>query len=430
MLEGFKDYIRHERMFSRNARLFMLAAFFLGITPAVFQAFRNLYFEEVGFSRADIGEFTSIQQIGPAFFAIPAALILSRFKPRFTLAIAVILRFVGFVGQVYGHGYGQILAASGVLGIATGFIQLSWPPMFMRSSTPKERVYVFGLHRVVQMTIGVGVMLLAGQFIGLLAEPFGKVLGYRYVLLAGALATLFAVIPYLLIRDSELSNAREIRKFRLSQIRNKKVILKICIPHLLIGAGSGLFVNYLNLYFKDRLHATPEEIGFYYAIGRATTVVGFIFAPLLAKKLGLLRSVVATEFLSLPFLIALGIFYDPFIVIIAFITRQALMNMTHSCAANFAMEVVPPEQQAITNSFRQMSWFISRSVFAFIGGQILHHFHGTGYEFTIIFSAAPVLYLAAVVSYFIFFRRHRLFKAGSAETESAAEAECSNRPEA
>jgi len=416
VLKGARDYIRHERMFSRNVQLFMLAAFFLGITQSIYQPFRNLYFEELGFQRDIIGHFQSIQLIGPFFFAIPAAIILTRLRPKFALAIAAFCAFIGFAGQVFvGNSYFLILAASGLLGISTGFIQLSWPPMFMRASTPKERVYVFGLHRVVQMTIGIGIMLLAGEFVGLVAMHFGKILGFRYVLLGGSLAALLAVVPFLLIREHELSNAKQVKSFRLRNIKNKMTIFKVCLPHFLIGAGSGLFVPYLNLYFKTRLGAAPEDVSMYYAMGRATTVVGFIFAPVLAKKLGLLRSVVTTELMSLPFLIVLGIVYDPLIVIIAYVVRQALMNMTHSSASNFAMEVVPPEQQAITNSFKQMAWFAARSSFAFVGGQIMHHFRETGYEFTIIFAVSPFFYFSAIVCYFVFFRKHKLYRTHAAD---------------
>lgn len=407
MFRGARDYIRHERMISRNAQLFLLGAFFLGIGQSIFMVMRNLYFEESGFDRAQIGDFNSIQLAGTVVMAIPTALLITRLSAKFVLAVSAVLAFAGYAGQAFGTGFGQVLAFSGLLGAGSGVVRLAMPPLFMRSSTPKERVYLFGMHRVVRMSIGVAAMLVAGQLVAHLAARYGSHLAsFRYVLAGGGAVTLLAVVPFLLVRTGELNHAEGHKRFSLLRIRNKKTILKVCTPEFLIGAGSGLFIPFVNLYFKSALGASPQEIAGYYAAARVTMTVGFIAAPVLARRFGMLRSVVATELFSIPFfaIMALWPFFDPSVIVLAYIARQSLMNMTQPTSSNFAMEVVPPQEQAITNSIKLLVWTGGRALFAMFGGRIIQ-----AYGFTPAILGTAAMYLGAALFYISFFRKHPLY---------------------
>ena len=153
-----------------------------------------------------------------------------------------------------------------------------------------------------KMAVAVGATLLAGTFIAYLGFYYNStILGYRYVLAFAALFSFLAVIPFLMVRTSELSHSDEQRKFNIFKIKNKLTIIKVCTPEFLIGAGAGLFIPFVNLYFKDVLNAGPKDVANYMSIARFTMLIGFVIAPLVAKRLGLLRSVVATELLSIPF---------------------------------------------------------------------------------------------------------------------------------
>jgi len=49
--------------------------------------------------------------------------------------------------------------------------------------------------------------------------------------------------------------------------------------------------------------------------------------------------------------------------------------MNHPIASNFAMEMVPPDQQTVTNSVRMLAWNASWMVSAQLGGWLIQH-HG------------------------------------------------------
>ena len=46
---GISNYIHHLKLFSKNARLFLLGAFFIGLAFAGFQLLLNLYLKELSF---------------------------------------------------------------------------------------------------------------------------------------------------------------------------------------------------------------------------------------------------------------------------------------------------------------------------------------------------------------------------------------------
>jgi len=413
MREGLREYIRHVRMISRNAQLFLLGGFCAALTGSVALSLRNLYFEEIGFTRDKIAYFASMELLGIVLVAIPTALIITRIRPKIAFPVAALLIFAGNIGQLTSCSFWQILAWNAVLGVAGGFISLSMAPLYMRSSSPAERSYVFGLHYALPTAVGVGMTLLAGQIEKLLTGGFlvSSASGLRWVLIGSCGGVLIAVIPYLLIRDSELSNADEVKSFRITKIRNKAAILKVCIPEFLIGAGSGLFIPFVNLYFKTRLGASPSEVSNYYAAGRAATMVGYFIAPIVAKRLGLLRSIVMTELLSLPFLIALALLFNPYVVISAYVVRQTLMNISNPNASNFAMEIMPPEEQAIANSIKLLVWNGGRALFAVFAGWMLNGVKD-GFRYTLIGTA--VLYFAAAVAFILLFRKHPLYHAPEA----------------
>jgi predicted MFS family arabinose efflux permease len=171
-------------------------------------------------------------------------------------------------------------------------------------------------------------------------------------------------------------------------------------------------VPFVNLYFKDSLGAGPAQVATYMSIARFAMVIGFIAAPLVARRFGMLRSVVVTELISIPFLIVMAMwdYFGFYMIIAAYVARQSLMNMTQPLAANFALEVVPPREQAITNSMRMLAGNAGRAVFALIGGIIIDRY---GFKPAILGMA--VFYLAAAVSYILFFRKHKFYQSQISE---------------
>jgi len=127
--------------------------------------------------------------------------------------------------------------------------------------------------------------------------------------------------------------------------------------------------------------------------------IGFLLGPVLAKRLGLVKTAVITQSLSIPFFLVLAFSHNLALSIAAFLLRGSLMNLAWPMYNNFAMEMVTEDQQAGTNSIMSLAWNSSWMVSANIGGYIIQR-----YGFTAVMLVTAALYTISASSAWYFFR--------------------------
>jgi MFS family permease len=181
--------------------------------------------------------------------------------------------------------------------------------------------------------------------------------------------------------------------------RDFRLLGKLTFPGFLVGCGAGLTIPFLNLYFRDRFHQDPQQIGGFFAVAQILTMAGFLMGPILARRFTHVRTIVFTELLSIPFFLLLAIAGQLWIAVAAFWMRGALMNMNQPVSSAFAMEVVPVDQQASTNSMRMLAWNLSWMVTTPLGGWLIER-HG----FTPNMIATMGLYLVSAALFWVYFR--------------------------
>jgi predicted MFS family arabinose efflux permease len=100
-------------------------------------------------------------------------------------------------------------------------------------------------------------------------------------------------------------------------------------------------------------------------------MVGFLAGPPLARRIGAVRTVVGTELGSIPFFLLLALSQNLAWALVAFWMRAALMNMNHPVSTAFSMSTVPREEQAVTNSVRELCWNIAWMASTHFGGALI-----------------------------------------------------------
>ncbi len=362
---------------------------------------QNLYFRAVGFSDTLIGRILSFQSLGTVLVAVPAGMIAARVRLKWLLIAATMLAASAYTVLVTARPYPLILLAAATAGGAFVVHSVLAAPFFMRNSSPRERVYLFGINFAVEILASVIAVAVGGW----LAEALGAalhspVLGYRITLLGAAALLLGAVFPYFFIH-SPAPPRSEGSPFMLWRHRRPDVLARLALPAFLVGSGAGLIIPFLNLYFRDRFDLDPAAIGRIFAVAQGVTTVGFVAGPLLARRLGLVRAAVTTELLSIPFFLILAFTRQLEVAVFAFWMRGALMNMNQPISRNFAMEAVDPDQQPLTNSVLELSWNVSWMVSTQIGGWLIDH---RGFSLPMLITV--VLYFTASTLYFRFFRHY------------------------
>jgi predicted MFS family arabinose efflux permease len=408
-----QDYWGHLKLFTGNARLFLVGIFFLGLNLSVFSLLLNLYFKELGFTEDLIGEILSMTAWGTTIISLPAALVIPRFQVKRVLIFSVLLVGIFSLLQAGLTERSALLWASLILGMTSSIARVAAAPFLMQNSTSKERTYLFSLHFGTYLIAAI-VGSLGGGYLPRLFSHIAanRVMAFRYALFLSAGLTLLSLIPFFLIKaeikSKKSPKPKRSRNWKLLTDRGI-LLFKICFPFFILGLGAGLVIPFLNLYFKERFSLPASTIGVYFALLQIFMLGGILMGPLLSKKIGMIKTIVSTQLSSIPFMLTLAFTYRLPLAVGSFLFRGALMNLSQPIFTNFAMEKVQVEEHTLTNAFIMLSWSLSWAISANLGGRLIKV-----YSFTLPLLITVGLYIVSSILFYLFFSSESDKKMGKA----------------
>jgi len=398
---GIADYWHHLQLFSRNVRLYLLASFLIGLTYAGYMLLLNLYLREQGSPESFIGNILSASAVGMTLTSIPAAFILRQIKLKNILLSTTIIYGGSIIFLTWLPVSTALVGISFVAGVAMTFYRVAAAPFFMRNTSHEERTYVFSLSFGVSLLASVIGSVIFGRLVTVL-EPLvgGMVAAYRWTFVASVGLGLTALIPFGLIRAAAPAHEDKKAVFSFSMFKNRiGLYTKLYLPYFVVGLGAGLIIPFLNLYFRDRFGQPPDKIGLFFTSVHTTMLIGILAGPILARKFGMVRSLVWTQIISIPFMVVLAYAYSLELAFFAFLIRGALMNLGQPIGTNFGMEMVDKSEQAFVNALFMFGWNSSWMISTVIGGRLIE---AHGYTLPLMITAG--LYLLSSILYYIFFR--------------------------
>ena len=397
-----RDYIDHVKLFSRNTRLYLIGSFLMGINFTVFNLLLNLYLKEFGFAEGDIGLVLSSRAIGMAVMAIPAAILLSRVRLKPVLLVTSFLFAVFSMFITTFHELTLLMAFSLLSGTAFCFYRVGAAPFYMRNSTPKERTHVFSLSFGMVLLSGMAGSIGSGKLVTIIADYTGDiVLGYQYTIYLGIVIGLISLVPFFMIKSAKPSREENKILFSWQQLKSRGAFyFKVSFSNFLVGLGAGLIIPFLNLYFHDRFDLSPDLIGLYYFVVQFSMLAGSLSGPVLAKRWGLVRTVVVTQLASIPFMLTLSYTYLLPLAFVAFVLRGGLMNLGVPIVTNLGMELAEKREQGLVNALLMVAWTSAWMVSAALGGSLIEKY---GYTFTM--NITVFLYVVSSFTFYIFFRK-------------------------
>ena len=369
-------------MLSRPARLYLLHSAIQTFGLAVWGLFFNLAVLAFGYDRAFLGWLGSAGIAAAAALSLPLWWLLGRIGLRRALVLQAGLYAAGALVIALHPSPAALLAAVAVSAAGAVLAQLAAQPFMMRHSSAATRDRVFSF--AAALAIGVaGLGSLAG---GLLPGTLGGALGvgpesalaYRATFgVVGAVLAL-SVAPLLLMREGAVAveidtrrrgdveattrseeppgharrrvfpapglprcAARVLGEPWPAIIRRPWPLLRLLVTPCLISWGAALLIPYLNLFLNERFGLSGGALGATVAALGVATGLATLAAPLLSARLGAMPTVVLTEALSLPFLLALGFAPSRELALGAALARAALFNMGAPLYDAYAMARVP-----------------------------------------------------------------------------------------
>jgi predicted MFS family arabinose efflux permease len=200
-------------------------------------------------------------------------------------------------------------------------------------------------------------------------------LAYAGALGVTTLLTLLSLVPivFLRIRRRPITHQDPLGSFRaLWQARGP--MGRLLLPSLVISLGAGMLIPFMNVFFRFRYQLPDDVIGSLFGFGSLGMGVAFLMAPVLAEKWGKPRTVVVTQGLSIPFLIALGFVHSLPLAITAFFIRMALMNLSGPVYQTMVMEESDTATRSMTASLYTMIWNLGRAVTPLVSGPVQEHY--------------------------------------------------------
>ena len=396
---AWDDYREAVAAFSRPARLLLLTDVMAWTCLGVFAVLFNLYLLEAGFRESFVGQAIAANGLGMALAAIPAGVLSDRWGRRRCLLLGAALDAAAQLFRATTLDPTAILGGSFVAGVGQAILAISSTPFLTEHSTPRERTHLFSTFFALTLLAGVAGSAMGGEIPVLLAqlrEPFrpDTLHAYRIALWVGGILNAAACLPLLRMRG--LTEAVVTRDRLVADTAARRRLIPIGLNALLIGAGAGLVIPFMNLYFANRFQCTSSQIGMFFSMAAVCTAAASLLGPALARRFGMLRTAVAAQVLSLPFLVTLGIEQHLSIAVAAFWIRASLMQASTPLVQTFVMEALPPSLRARSTSLITLVWNIGWAVSATLSGLVIQRF---GYDVPFYITAA--LYLTASLGFYL-----------------------------
>lgn len=255
---------------------------------------------------------------------------------------------------------------------------------------------------------------LAGYLPGVFRQTFGilsAATAYQATLVFCVTASFLVLLPIALIREpktaaspaegpgtSSLPPAPP--RASVWKVLLRPLTLKLSLPNLVIGFGAATLVPYFNVYFAEHYRMSDAALGILFSLGSLVTGVACIIGPRLVGNLGgKIRTVVTGQTVSLLFLLAIGFSPWPWLAVLGFLVRGALMNMVAPLFDAYALELTPESEHGAVNSVRNLAWNVGWAVGPYISGVVQQR-----WGFSPLFISTSILYAIAISLTWIFFR--------------------------
>ena len=392
----------------RRDRLILYAGAFLrALATGMIAVLIAIYLSRVGFDPAAIGAVVAAGLAGAALAALLVTLAGDRAGRRRVLTALGVLGAAGGI-LVLLAPHGVLVGVAAFLGMLNGMGRDRGASMILdqvilpTTTTNERRTTAFAAYNVVQDAgHALGALLAAVPAAIRTLAPVGEVASLRMAVGLYSVLLLATAVLYRALSPA-VEAGRRAERARLSP-ETRKIVTRISALFTLDSLGGGFLTTaLLSLFFYERFHVSEAVVGALFFGARAMNALSHMAAAWLAKRIGLVNTMVFTHIPS-SLLLATVPFAPSFPVAAGlFLLREGLVEMDVPTRQSYVMAVVKPEERTlasgITHLVRLGAWAVAP---AFAG----LFMRGTSYAVPLWIGAG--MKIAYDVLLYAAFRRHR-----------------------
>jgi len=403
VLAWLYEYLLTIRRLGRSAKLLLMATAFSYAAQAIYNLIFNLYIYSLGYRQDFIGLLNGLPALVVLLVGLPVGMAAGRRGYLGFLRAGTLLTAASYLGLALAGSRAPLVFFALMGGVGGAMSWVISIPFQMTICRPEERVVLLAVNRVIALTTGFLGSLLGGVLPGTFARWWDVAVSdpepLRGALLVTAAFSALAVFPFLVIKEAP--TRRQTVSRPLPQGRAEILLFaKLLTPTALTAFGAGVMVVFFQLFFRLRFNLEPGAIGVLFALGSLTTAAATLVSPLLARRLGKVRTVVFCEMASIPFLLLLAYSYNLRWVVAAYYFRHALMNMSNPVLHVFQLEQVREDQRATLSSLSVMLGSLGKGGL----GPIVSGFIQLQAGFTSAFTLTGICYVLGAILFYVFFR--------------------------
>jgi len=340
-------YRDNSRRIGRRGWIFLLAMFTSSVGGVAAHLLFNLYLRELGWPDSTIGlaQFTAMGT--GAALTLPSAYVSFRIRPFYMVFGSLVAAALGVLLLILSPSPVAIFASATLTGISSALSSASLSPFMLRLVGHDFAPFLFSAQWSVATL---------GGFLGNLTGGWLAAAGYRWAFAFALACYLLALLTGIFLRPPRVTETRRKTNFLVGLRDEWRGLVKLGITQAFIGLGAGLFVPFINLYFKDRFNLSTGTIGVLYGVQSAFLFISGLLAPYVVSRLGKIKTVIVTQALSLPFNAALAFSWNLVISSVSFWIRGGLMNMAQPMMSNYAVESVRPEFGGTATALMSLFW--------------------------------------------------------------------------
>ena len=349
----------------RLRRTLYAAAFLRALAIGLMAVLIGLYAARLGLSAAQIGIILSAALWGAALAALLTLVAGAHIPDRFLLVALCVLPALGGTIFLAGDDFTLLTAAAfvgmfNVYGRDRGAIPILEQALFPATTSDTQRTRVFAWYNVL-LDSGYAAGGLLAALPALLESAWGlatleamRASLALFCVLYGLAAVLYGGLP------RKLSGVSHATLRELSP-ESRPIVAKISFLFFIDAFGGGFIGSALLAYFfAERFGAPAAQVAILFAAGRVLSAFSHLAAAWLAKRIGLINTMVFTHVPTSLLLFTIVATEDFAWAAFFFLVREALNEMDVPTRQSYVMAVVAPRERlaasGMTSLVRSVGW--------------------------------------------------------------------------
>ena len=322
----------------------------------------GVYLAQLRFSTLAIGIVLTLTVLSSAFYTFIISFVADRVGRRKTLVFFALTDFVaGALLLISTDWWAPVLA--GIVGNMTvgagevgPFLSLE-QAILPRTARADRRTLAFSVYNLVGYGASSAGALLAG---------LPRYVGYSPLFLGYMISGLIGAVLYSSLSGAVEAEPRPARRSVLSA-RGRPIVAKLSALFAVDAFGGGFIgQSILSYYFYLRFGLDLSTLGVIFFATQLVTALSFLLSERIARRIGLLRTMVFTHVPSNVLLVSVAFAPTPLTAVFLLLCRQSLSQMDVPARQSYVMAIVDePDRTAaagLTSTTRTVSSSISPSL--------------------------------------------------------------------